>query len=68
MTPAEIRFVIRYNLSQLPKGRLRDMQIGGLKREHALDAATDQVLEYLSRYEILEPDAVPPPFLAWKTE
>jgi hypothetical protein len=60
LTPADLRFLIRYALSRLPKGLLRDLQLDRTKRDSALDLAADRVCAQLDGHEVHAPDPIPP--------
>ena len=60
LTPADLRFLIRYALSRLPKSLLRDIQLNRPKRDTALDLAADQVSAHFDRHEVHAPDPTEP--------
>jgi hypothetical protein len=60
LTPADLRFLIRYALSRLPKSLLRDIQLNRPKRDTALDLAADQVCAHFDRHEVHAPDPTEP--------
>lgn len=62
LTPSDLRFLIWFAVSRLPKALLRDMQQGKdrAKQERAVDIATDQICARLDRHEVHAPDPIPP--------
>ena len=60
LTAADLRFLIRYALSRLPKGLLRDLQLRQDRRDAALDLAADSVCSHLDRHEVHAPDPSEP--------
>jgi hypothetical protein len=60
LTPTDLRFLIRFALSRLPKSLLRDIQLNRPKRDTALDIAADQVVTHFHRHEVHAPDPVEP--------
>lgn len=60
LTPSDLRFLIRFALSQLPKSLLRDIQLDRAKRDMSLDLAAEKVCEHLDRHEVLAPDPIRP--------
>ena len=60
LTPKDLRFLIRFALSQLPKSLLRDIQLNRPKRDTALDIATEQVCARFDGHEVHAPDPIEP--------
>lgn len=60
LTADNLRFLIRYALSRLPKGLLRDIQLDRTKRDVALDLAAERVCAQLDRHEVYGPDPLEP--------
>jgi hypothetical protein len=58
LTSSELRFLIWFAVTRLPKALLRDMQSDKdqAKRERAVDIATDQICDRLDRHEVHAPD------------
>ena len=56
LAPADLRFLIRYALSRLPKSLLRDIQLSRPRRDAALDIAADEVCAHFHRHEVHAPD------------
>lgn len=60
LTADNLRFLVRYALSRLPKGLLRDIQLDRAKRDVALDLAAERVCAQLDRHEVYAPDPSEP--------
>jgi len=60
LTPKDLRFLIRFALSQLPKSLFRDIQLNRPKRDVALDIAADQVCARFDGHEVHAPDPIAP--------
>jgi hypothetical protein len=62
LTPKELRFLIWFAVSRLPKSLLADMQQGKdrTKQERAVGIATDQICARLDNHEVLAPDPIQP--------
>jgi hypothetical protein len=58
LSPKELRFLIWFAVTRLPKALLRDMQSDKDrgKRERAVDIATDQICDGFERHEVHAPD------------
>ena len=60
LSTADLRFLVRYALSRLPKSLLRDLQLNRPKRDTALDLAADSVCAHFDRHEVHAPDPTEP--------
>ena len=62
LTPKDLRSLIWFAVSRLPKSLLVEMQQSKdrLKQERAVDIATDRICGRLDGHEVLAPDPIPP--------
>jgi hypothetical protein len=60
LSPQELRFLIWFAVTRLPKALLRDMQNDKdrPKRERAVDIATDTICARLDGHEVHAPDPI----------
>lgn len=60
LSPKDLRFLIWFAVTQLPKSLLADMQQGKdrAKRERAVDIATDTICARLDGHEVHAPDPI----------
>jgi hypothetical protein len=59
LSPKELRFLIWFAVSRLPKGLLRDMQGKDRQKfERAVDIGTDAICARLEQHEVHAPDPI----------